>query len=85
MTYAVVWSDRQYDDFDFIPARIAVARGLNDESEAMMLAEVAALEHSERLNVKYHKCGNTAGKHTGFTFKTNSGTDVWYTVMEEGK
>lgn len=47
--------------------------------DALILAEVAASEHADRIDVKYKESGDGFGQ-TGFTFTTNNGTQVWYTA-----
>lgn len=49
---------------------------------AMVLAEVAASEHADGIDVEYAECGNPRDGHTGYTFRTNNGSYVWYTVRE---
>ena len=58
-----------------------IVSGIPTKEDALVLAEVAALEHSEALNVEYKESGNLLGGHTGFAFHTNNGTYVWYEVI----
>lgn len=59
-----------------------VVDGIETRESALVLAEVAASEHADRIDVKYAACGNLRSEHTGFTFRTNNGTQVWYVIRK---
>lgn len=80
--YRVVKVSQEFQGHGMVaPSRetILVPGGGSKES-ALILAEVAALEHAEMIGVDYKAWGNLKSVQTGFWLRTNNGTDVWYVV-----
>lgn len=80
MTYRVVKQAGLF--YNGAPHEFIIVDGIDTKESAFVLAEVATLEHAERIDVQYEECGNGKGEHTGFYFRTNNGTLVWYQVKE---
>lgn len=82
--YAVFRSSRVFDDYstDWEPVR-HYQHSTNTENydDALIYAEILAADHAKRIDRPYSKSGALNGKHAGYTFRTNNGSDVWYTVL----
>lgn len=82
MNHHVVWSARQLGG-TFIQSA-PMANTTDSREGALVLAEVLASEHAERIGVPFD-AWYKLGQLTGFYLRTNNGTDVWYTVYRQNE